>query len=961
MKRSAAERTQIFVVLLCVVLYLGHFLVFSWPQPFYIEDSAISFAYARNLADGEGLVAYPGAERVEGYSNALWTFLIAGLYAIGVPVWTSAKLLGGIFGSITLFYVWGLARRARPDAQDPVAVAAPFLLACSTQFVLWNASGLENSLFNVLLAGGTWSLVREIQEDRRTPWSALYFFGLTMTRPDGVAYAAIGLLGRILGTLGRRQWLALPLWLAMFGVPYGLYNAWRYDYFAWWFPNTYYAKEKVFRPFSWTQNGWKQVKDYTTQYGIVFAAPLLVVALTGLSTWRRWVGLVILAFLAVFLLWTSSFHIPTGLNGDSYRVPGPPRYWNDARIWYLLGSSALLGLLTFGRKGWEVRGLLWASFCTGVFFCVWSGGDWMKGLRWFSLTSVPLFTLLGVGIGALAARLPFASRKIAGWLPARALWATPLVVALGFPNVNGSWTFANNPETAPRDVHKRVKYMSWVQRRLGLEQVTLLDVDMGAHLWYSGWDVVDIAGLVDMPMAHHRKYNKKFVTEYVFEERKPDFAHVHGSWARTSKIHLNERWPEDYIEVPGYPSGRRALHVGNHVRKEHLVAKRYDGPAGRKAVFEGGIQMDGWEIPSPEIAAGGKLYVSTLWRAGFRDDGFRVLAFLAGADGTLHVSEVAPGYDWYKPAVWQPQELVRGEWSIPIPESLPKGAYTFGLVVLDEKTGAVLPFQPEGAAPTVEGAPVEGAPVDPAAAALPATPAHYMTGEWLGTGVVRIVGPDAALAAATADYDDALARAASGDCEGADVAFRNARRHIARNDRWFLSHVDAVTDARVTCLVARAATETEPRAQAAVLAEARKLDHHHEGLVAMATPLAQALVASGDDARASEDWEAAYRDYTAALSIDASLSWTRRATEEVRDLRLGIDPEKADAVVPAKKSPKPAPRAGAPKGGAPKAGTGIEAVPANKAPARKGVAGTAAGAAPDEDEVEEEPELRGGD
>ncbi|MFN7143438.1 MAG: ArnT family glycosyltransferase, partial [Myxococcota bacterium] len=719
MTRTPAERTQLVVMLFVVALYLGHSLVFYWPQPFYIEDSAISFAYARHLVEGEGLVAYPGGERVEGYSNALWTFLLAAWYAIGVEPWASSKLMGAIFGTITLFFAWGLARRARPEAQDPLAVVAPLLLACSSQFVIWNASGLENSLFNVLLSGGMWSLTREIQEERKTPWSALAFFGLTMTRPDGMMYAALGLFARMLGTVARRQWAALPLWILAFAAPYAAYNAWRYDYFGWWFPNTYYAKERDFKPFNWTGGGWKQIRDYMTQYGIVFAAPLVVVAMTGLSTWRRWVGLVLLAFFALFLLWDGRSGIPAGWSGEWSRVLA--REWNDARVLYLLFASVTLGAITFGRKGWEARGMLWAALCGGIFFVVATGPDWMKAFRWFSLTSVPLFTLLGVGIGALAERLPWSEKRVAGWLPARVLWATPMVVALAFPNVNGSWTFANSPETAPRDVHKRVKYMAWVQRRLHLEQVTLMDVDMGAHMWWSGWDIVDIAGLVDVSMAHHKKYNRAFIAEYVFEERKPDFAHVHGSWARTSKIHLAERWDDDYVEIPGYPSGRRSLHVGNHVRKEHFAGTAYTGPEGRAVTFADGVALAGWDVPAPQVAPGGKLYVATWWKASLREHGFRVLAFLADGTGVKHVAEVAPGYDWYRPEKWQPDEIVYGRWSIPVPERLAAGSYTLGFVVLDEETGAVIPFTP----PAIAGAALDAtAPVD-------ATAPRFMAGEWL--------------------------------------------------------------------------------------------------------------------------------------------------------------------------------------------------------------------------------------
>ena len=154
-----------------------------------------------------------------------------------------------------------------------------------------------------------------------------------------------------------------------------------------------------------------------TQYGIVYAAPLVVVALTGLSTWRRWVGAALLALFALFVLWDGRSGIPASWAGDATRALS--RHWSDARIWFLLGGSVVLGLLPLGRRGWEARGLLWGALCGGLFFVVATGADWMKGFRWFSLTSVPVFTLLAVGIGTLADRLPFAARTVGGWLAPR--------------------------------------------------------------------------------------------------------------------------------------------------------------------------------------------------------------------------------------------------------------------------------------------------------------------------------------------------------------------------------------------------------------------------------------------------------------------------------------------------------------------------------------------------------------
>ena len=73
--RDASLRHWVHGVLLVtlVVLAVSHQLQY---HDWFIEDAAISFAYARNLAEGEGLVNFPGGERVEGY---------AGRSARGVP------------------------------------------------------------------------------------------------------------------------------------------------------------------------------------------------------------------------------------------------------------------------------------------------------------------------------------------------------------------------------------------------------------------------------------------------------------------------------------------------------------------------------------------------------------------------------------------------------------------------------------------------------------------------------------------------------------------------------------------------------------------------------------------------------------------------------------------------------------------------------------------------------------
>ena len=259
------------------IIYVVHYLVYCLPQPFFIEDAGISFTYAEHMVEGEGLVPYPGGERVEGYSNALWTFLVALFYGLGIPTWTSAKIMGALFGLATLPFSYGLVIAMRPGRSDHLALAAPLMLALSPQFVIWNASGLENALYVLLLSAAMWRTVKELTTpDGLFPWSALLYMLLTATRPEGMMYAGIGGFCYALDAIATRRWRPVAKWLLVFAVPFALYNAWRYWYFAWAFPNTYYAKlgkGNSFKPFLWSGGGWKYVKRWMVDHGIVYEMP----------------------------------------------------------------------------------------------------------------------------------------------------------------------------------------------------------------------------------------------------------------------------------------------------------------------------------------------------------------------------------------------------------------------------------------------------------------------------------------------------------------------------------------------------------------------------------------------------------------------------------------------------------------------------------------------------------------
>jgi hypothetical protein len=72
---------------------------------FVIDDTYITFRYARNLANGYGLVWNPGGEATQGYTNQLLVWLLAAGSRLGLPFlplshWLNAIGLGAILASV---------------------------------------------------------------------------------------------------------------------------------------------------------------------------------------------------------------------------------------------------------------------------------------------------------------------------------------------------------------------------------------------------------------------------------------------------------------------------------------------------------------------------------------------------------------------------------------------------------------------------------------------------------------------------------------------------------------------------------------------------------------------------------------------------------------------------------------------------------------------------------------------
>jgi len=223
---------------------------------FLVDDAFITLRYARNWVElgtpvFNAFELAPGGQPVEGFSNLLWTALLAALYWAGAPF---PEFLGPLqlslaIGVLILQLRFVLSELRLGKAGEFASVA---LIATSAPFVAWSTGGMETTLFTLLLTAYSLGLLRRDLENRADlSRLALTAAAVSAVRVEGLLWvigAALAVLvaelllsgegARALGRHRRRlQWVA-----AAVGVALAAQLLWRQGIFDQWLPNTVAAK-----------------------------------------------------------------------------------------------------------------------------------------------------------------------------------------------------------------------------------------------------------------------------------------------------------------------------------------------------------------------------------------------------------------------------------------------------------------------------------------------------------------------------------------------------------------------------------------------------------------------------------------------------------------------------------------------------------------------------------------------
>jgi len=206
-----------------------------------VDDAMVSMRYARNLAQGHGLVWNAGQPPVEGFTNLGWTLVMALAHLLPIPtagISLALMLAGAVILLLNILVVYKIALTL-----DPAARYAPLIAAAITAFyfplIFWTLRGLEVGALTLMLNLSILLAIHFVSDDqpRRVLWLSLSFAAALLLRMD--SFIPVTLILLYITSKSWRRAILPGLFSLLVFLAILLFQK---SYFGDFLPNTYYLK-----------------------------------------------------------------------------------------------------------------------------------------------------------------------------------------------------------------------------------------------------------------------------------------------------------------------------------------------------------------------------------------------------------------------------------------------------------------------------------------------------------------------------------------------------------------------------------------------------------------------------------------------------------------------------------------------------------------------------------------------
>ena len=241
-----------FVFILIVLSFSIYAGVFIYQTSFVVDDvryfslfddAMISMTYAKNFADGSGLVWNPGGERIEGYTNPLWTLYMSLLHLLPIAqskISLFIQITGLIMLVINLYFVKKIAYLLS-DRSHIISLGAVLLTAFYFPINNWSLQGMEVGLLTLLTSISLWLTLQCINKKSFSYWLYALLGVGTLVRLDMVViFFCIWTFLVVADPKNRKKNIFFGI-LVLFSCIFAqtMFRIWYYNDIL---PNTYYLK-----------------------------------------------------------------------------------------------------------------------------------------------------------------------------------------------------------------------------------------------------------------------------------------------------------------------------------------------------------------------------------------------------------------------------------------------------------------------------------------------------------------------------------------------------------------------------------------------------------------------------------------------------------------------------------------------------------------------------------------------
>lgn len=529
MSKTFVRKSPILLLLTIIVLGILALLFAQAQHPLApSEDAYITYRYARNLAEGHGIVWNVGEDPVEGGTEFLWTVLLAGTSRLtGMGIEQAARVLNLLVGIIAVSTL-ALASFHLSERQMLPALFATLAFALGPLSYHVRA-GFATPLFTLLLLIITITLYQFAFLARENRWRQRAFILLPLaslllglTRPEGVLFAGLALVAALilLDNQDRRRLGMTTLFLLI--IPGLLYFLWRWRYFGYFLPNTFYVKNA---------GELLHMRYFPVIYDLFrFMAPLFMLIGVGffLEKPRRVVKKMIILAPALLFPWSYLLIDQLQNLGKRFQYPVYPIF--------LLAAAMALGQLALRSSPPELRRQnlsLYAAAGVGMAFILFAP---FVALERAALVLLLIFILAGLKF------LEEHQLGVRGSYLALAFLVT--ASALVIFNAQSAYRLANSFYPTVFDDREAI---GKALAPLADKGYTIVASEAGWIPYFSRWRAIDPFGLNDEYIAHHG-----LSFDYL-DQQKPDVIMYHQV-----KNPQPPRWADmvallrDYAKARGY-------------------------------------------------------------------------------------------------------------------------------------------------------------------------------------------------------------------------------------------------------------------------------------------------------------------------------------------------------------------------------------------------------------------------